>query len=128
VVAIWFGLGYYNYWSKEALPMDDVTSKDADDAIEVLSRFLRDSLDIEAKDVPDIDYVKVAIAALIIWNNFDETDYEIQNLIRVFESKKAISYADLNSQLKDFVPYAIQLREIQKARSVLGEPSPDDLF
>lgn len=108
--------------------MDDVTSKDADDAIELLSRFLRDSMDMEAKDVPDIDDVKVAIAALIIWNNFDETDYEVKNLIRVFESKKAISYADLNSQLKGFVPYAIQLREIQKARSVFDGPAPDDLF
>lgn len=108
--------------------MDQVTDQETDDAIDLLSRFLRDSLDTDAREVPAIDDVRDAISALIVRNNFDKTDYEIQNLLRVSESKKAISYVELNSHLKNFVPYTKQLRDLEKARSAHGWPINDDPF
>ncbi|WLI10588.1 MULTISPECIES: hypothetical protein [Pseudomonas] len=108
--------------------MEQVTDKDADDAIELLNRFLRDSLDVNAREVPDIDHVKLAVDALILWNNFDQSDYEIQRLIRVLNSKKAISFAELNTQLKPFAEWTSELRSYENARAAFVGPFPDDPF
>jgi hypothetical protein len=108
--------------------VDSVTEKDADEALAVLDRFLRDSLDINARDVPDVDDVKLAVAALILWNNFDENDYEMQRLIRIFDSKKAVSFVELNSHLKHFAQWTSELRSFEKVRAAFVGPIPDDPF
>lgn len=99
--------------------MNEVTDQVIDDAIDLLSRFQRDALDRNAKSVPTMDEVRPAISALIA-RYFNEDDYEIKNLLRVSESKKAISYAELNSHLDHFVPYAKECRDQEKYHAIHG--------
>jgi hypothetical protein len=102
--------------------------QETDDAIDILSRFVRDSLDASAKDVPALVDVRAAISTLIARNYFNQADYEIQNLLRVSESKKAISYVELNSHLENLVPHARQMRDLEKHRAIHGWTENEDPF
>lgn len=108
--------------------MNQVTDQETDDAIDILNRFVRDSLDASAKDVPAIDDVRAAIGTMITANRFNTDDYEIQNLLRVSESKKGVSHVELNSHLKNLVPQAKQERDMEKHRAIHGWPENEDPF
>ena len=108
--------------------MDQVTDQETDYAIDLLSRFVRDSLDANAKDVPEIDDVRAAIGTLIAANRFNTDDYEIKNLLRVSESKKGVSHIDLHSHLKHLVPHEKQIRDMEKHRAIHGWPENEDPF
>lgn len=69
--------------------MEQVTDQEVDDAIDILVRFVRDFLDTSAKNTPDVDEVRTAVRTLVDANRFNPEDYEIKNLLRVSESKKA---------------------------------------
>lgn len=105
--------------------MNDVTDQVIDNAIDLLRRFQRDSLDINAKNVPTIDEVRPAISALIA-RYFNDDDYEIQNILRVSGSKKAISYAELKSHLSHLVPDAERLRDQEKYYAIHGWPEDNN--
>ncbi len=108
--------------------MDRVKDQEVDDAIDILGRFVRDSLDVNAKDVPGVDDVRAAIGTLIAANIFNADDYEIKNLLRVSESKKGVSHIDLSSRLKNLVPHAKQMWELAKYRAINGWPENEDPF
>ncbi|HBK51381.1 MAG TPA: hypothetical protein DDZ74_19310 [Pseudomonas sp.] len=105
--------------------MNEVTDQVIDDAIDLLSRFRREFMDGSAKSVPTMDEVRPAISALIT-RYFSEDDYEIKNLLRVSESKKAVSYVELNSHLDHFVSYAQERRDQEKYNAIHGWPEDSD--
>lgn len=108
--------------------MERPSEQEADDALASLYAFVNNALDIDALNIPSLDEVKIAVATLIIWHNFDEADYEIAALIKQFEQKKAISYRVLIGHLSEFVGYSAQLRKVERAHIPGEETSTDDLF
>ena len=108
--------------------MDQVTNEEVDEAIDILSRFVRDSLKSSAEGAPDVDDVRAAIGVLIAANIFNTDNYEVQNLLRVSESKKGVSHADLHSHLKHLAPHAEQMREFEKHCAIHGWPKNENPF
>ncbi|WP_163009149.1 hypothetical protein [Pseudomonas viridiflava] len=108
--------------------MERPTEQESDKALALLYRFVEKALDINGLHVPIIDEVKVAVATLILWHNFNETDYEIAALIKQLEPKKALSYSSLIQHLSSFANHSAQLRKFEKARIPDEETAEDDLF
>jgi hypothetical protein len=108
--------------------MERPTEQETDEAIALLEFFVKHSLDMSAQNAPGIDDVKLAVATVILWNNFDEGEYEIRELIRQLEPKKAVSFRALNAHLINFVAHASNLRFVEKARKSNPGPFSDDPF
>ena len=100
--------------------MDHVTHEQVDEAIDILGRFVRYSLDSSIKGAPDVDDVRAAIAVLIAANIFNTDNYEIQNLLRVSESKKGVSHNELRAHLTHLMPNEMQSWALGKQRAIYG--------
>lgn len=107
---------------------DQLTEEDADDALSLLQNFLRHALDRTASGVPDIEDVKLAVATLILWHGFNEGDYEIDNLIKQFDSGKGLSYVSLIKWLSPFAEHAYQLRTVEQSRKTSVQVIDEDIF
>lgn len=93
-----------------------VTEEEACEFLDMLEKFCKDSMNPAATDVPGLDDVKFAFAGLILWFGFDEQDYEIRDLIRIFENRKGISYSVLIAGLRPVVEDARARMNVFKAR------------
>jgi hypothetical protein len=107
---------------------DQPTEEDADDALSLLQSFLKHALDRTARGVPDIEDVKLAVAALILWHGFDEKDYEINNLIKQFDSGKGLSYVSLIKWLSPFAEHAYRLRTAEQSHKTSVQVINEDIF
>lgn len=103
-----------------------VTEEEMCEFLDTLEKFCKDSMNPAATDVPDVDEVKFAFAGLILWFGFDERDYEIRDLIRIFENRKGISYSVLIAGLRPVVEDARERMTVFKARRT-PVPEQDDL-
>lgn len=101
-----------------------VTEEEACSCLTTLERFCKDAMNSAATDVPDLEDVKFAFAGCILWFGLNERDYEIRDIIRIFESSRGISYSKLTENLRPVVEHLRQSMEFQRARR--GRPLQED--
>lgn len=102
--------------------MNELTEKDADEALVLLEGFLRQSLGEGTVEKASLGEVREAVVAVILWSNFDEDDYELRLLIRLLYTKESVSYLDLIRRLQPFTAEATKRISLVKARRIYSVP------